>query len=86
VSLSHAIGYAALVAAGAVWYVRRTQRETGVTADAALRGLPGDVVALWDRVTTGAAAAVDDGLAAARAREAELARTLAAAGARSDQG
>lgn len=85
-TLTHALGYAALLAAAAVWYVDQTRRGTDVSLEVALRRLPADAVASWDRVTTAAAAAVDDGLAAARAREAELGRALASAGTPPDKG
>jgi hypothetical protein len=67
---------AALAAAAVGYYAKRKHDATGAGYVEVLLALPGDVQRFADDVRERSKRAVDEGLIAARAREAELTRQL----------
>lgn len=74
------LGAAVLAGAGLVYYVHHRHQCSGAGYLDVVRQLPGDVQRAGDEVRRRATEAVERGRAAARDRDAELARRLTAAG------
>jgi len=70
----------AVVGVALTYHVRRRRARTGESYLAIIRGLPGDVLRWTDEARDRAALALDEGVTAARRRDAEFGRQLLVAG------
>jgi len=75
------LGAAVVAGAGLAYYVHQRHKRTGMGYLDIVKQLPGDVEHVTDEARRRAAEAFENGVAAARRREAELVKRLEAAGA-----
>jgi len=75
------LGAAVVAGAGLAYYVHQRHKRTGMGYLDIVKQLPGDVEHVTDEARRRAAEAFENGIAAARRREAELVKRLEAAGA-----
>jgi len=73
-----------LVGVGVAYYVRRRSAETGLGYFDVLKQLPGEARKYWDDAGRRGKLALQDGMSAARRREDEVVRAIAAAGGAED--
>lgn len=75
------LGAAVVAGAGLAYYVHQRHKRTGMGYLDIVRQLPGDVEHVTDEARRRAAEALENGIAAAKRREADLVKRLEAAGA-----
>jgi len=79
------VGFAAiLAAAGLAYYVQQRSAQTGEGYLSVVRQLPGQARAWWSETRERATLAIEEGRRAARLREQEVERQIAAAEGRED--
>jgi len=79
------VGFAAiLAAAGLAYYVQQRSAQTGEGYLSVVRQLPGQARAWWSETRERATLAIEEGRQAARLREQEVERQIAAAEGRED--